>query len=770
MPLQFGVFAEVYSGNRSPRLKPNPNLWRPKVSPFHSRSWAMSVRVSASHTPFLSRFRGMSKITPLALTLGLISCGGVADLTSTGGNTNLNLTSPFTEINLAPPAELPAPDGGAGAGAIAAGANFSAMVIGENVTQQSNLGRFDPNWDLTTKAGDERLAYATYWLDMSDTTGATQLVLDWLREPRTDNTWIGLANWDTDRWTWKRPSAADSLRTVTLDPFIRDSDMMLACTILIIGTQSATLTEISTDGTNNEPPPPPPSEELLNLNAHLGINLGAVSDYAPYTPFVDVFRTAREWIPQDVVGGAWDNGNAITTDENGWVTRLDPGQAVAAIMMTNVAGIYPSGEYICLYDGSGTLEFLGDATETFNTPGRIGVNITPSGGIVRLRITSTDELDYVRNIRLIMPGFENTYETQPFHPEFLASVADFDVLRFMDWGRTNHSEVKSWSDRTTLDTFTQARIDGPNAGVCFELMADLSNTNLSDAWINMPYLADDDFVRNAAILMRDRLDPRLRVYVEYSNEVWNNLFPGANYARDTGLALNLSENTFTAQLRFYAKRSQEIHAIFSEVFENEPERLVRVAAGQSSNPWTGTTIMDYNGILGTEESSTVADRYDVYATAPYFGGYLGRDPHAATTVGMTIEEVLSACDADSQAVNGLGGHTETNALNATDRGISLIAYEGGQHLVGVGANQNNDTLTDLFVDSNRDMGMRQLYRDDLTRWDSSGGGLFMAFSHVTKYNKYGSWGALEAQNQDESTAPKLLGMLDWLAEVSTPAE
>jgi hypothetical protein len=42
-----------------------------------------------------------------------------------------------------------------------------------------------------------------------------------------------------------------------------------------------------------------------------------------------------------------------------------------------------------------------------------------------------------RNIRIITPGFEESYLTSPFHPAFLASLENFTVLRFMDWMHAN---------------------------------------------------------------------------------------------------------------------------------------------------------------------------------------------------------------------------------------------------------------------------------------------------------------------------------------------
>lgn len=719
---------------------------------------------------WISRSRKFRPLLGVTLLASLASCGAAADTSSTGETASLNFTSPYVELDLATPAELTAPPTGTGVGGIAAGASFSTGTGGENVSAQDNRGRFLPNFATTTKFSQARLAAATYWLDMTDKEAATAIILDWIDQPQAENTWVGLANWDLNRWVWRKLEDVERRPVPNMASFIRDADKMLACTILVLGTSPVILDQAGTDVGTGAPPPP---EGLLHANSHLGINLGTVNDWSPATPFVDVFKTARPWIPQDVApGGDWDNGHAIATDENGWVTSLDAGQAVATLMMTRGEGIYPAGEYLCLYEGEGTIEFQASATEVWAEAGRIGVNITPSAsGHARLRITSTNPANYIRNIRLIMPGYEENYDTLVFSPDFLSTLSGFEVLRFMDWGATNHSEVITWDDRTTPNSYTQMRHLGEDdAGVALEYMVDLANANLSDAWICIPTKANDNYVVNAAALIRDRLDPRLRVFVEYSNEVWNGAFPASNYARDQGVALGLSTDPNQAKLRFYSQRGQEIMTIFTTAFEGQTERLVRVAAGQSANPWTGTTILDWSAAEGAPNENNVADRFDVYAVAPYFGGYLGNNPEALTTVDMTVEEVLLACDADSASVNGPGGNTETNASNTTSRGIKLIAYEGGQHLVGVGTAKDVEALTDLFIATNRAAGMRQTYEADLNRWTTSGGGLFMAFAHLDVYSKHGSWGILEAQNQSTATAPKWLGLMDWLATVNAAAE
>ena len=114
--------------------------------------------------------------------------------------------------------------------------------------------------------------------------------------------------------------------------------------------------------------------------------------------------------------------------------------------------------------------------------------------------------------------YEKTYQQQPFMPEVLEDLKYYKVLRFMDWQRTNNSVNQRWADRRTPDNwYTQTG----KKGVALEYACDVCNAVLTDCWVCVPHAADDDYVRDMARLIRDRLDGRLRVYVEYSNETWN---------------------------------------------------------------------------------------------------------------------------------------------------------------------------------------------------------------------------------------------------------
>ena len=87
-------------------------------------------------------------------------------------------------------------------------------------------------------------------------------------------------------------------------------------------------------------------------------------------------------------------------------------------------------------------------------------------------------------------------------------------------------------------------------------------------------------------------------------------------------------------------------------------------------------------------------------------------------------------------------------------GLQLMAYEGGQHLVGLGAQVSDTALTAKLTSTNRNPKIKTLYLEYLGAWRQLGGGRFMSFASVWLPNQNGSWGALEWQDQDPATAPK----------------
>lgn len=481
----------------------------------------------------------------------------------------------------------------------------------------------------------------------------------------------------------------------------------------------------------------------------LAMNLAPIEDWRPAWVFVDAFKHARDWLPQEVSNEAtWDTGLPLDLTDERWIASLAPNQAAAAIIGIHNGHPYPAGKYTLLYDGEGDFHFRLAAKIVEKAPGRMIVNVDFSKyDMILCRLIKTNPENPVRNIRFIMPGFEKTYATQPFHPKYLDMLRSYPVLRFMEWQRVNSNKCQEWTDRTTLNTFSQAR----GRGVAVEHCVAISNEIGAAPWLCVPHLASDDYVRQMATLVRDTLKPDAKVYVEYSNEVWNTVFRQTQYCMERGKALRLSSDGYKAGLRYYSQRSVEVFKIWEDVFGGTA-RLVRVLASQHVDVYKGMEVITWKSAY---------KHADAFATAPYFGHRYGSpEPGGGdVTIKMTVDQLVEACVEDVDHVNKL---TAANVKLTKQYGLDLIAYEGGQHLVGVGPWQHDKTVTKLFVEANRHPKMRDLYVRLLKGWHDAGGGTFAVFNDITSFSKFGCWGMFESQDQPLEKSPKYLGIRDYL--------
>lgn len=485
----------------------------------------------------------------------------------------------------------------------------------------------------------------------------------------------------------------------------------------------------------------------------LGMNLAGPADWNTELPFVDVFRLSRPWVSQRE-GQPWGKGPALDLDEHGWVKSLQPGCYAETLMCTIDGGRYPSGRYVILYEGKGELELAGAGKIASQGPGRILADVDASKGALFLKLRTTDPADYVRNIRVLMPGFEGAFEKAPFHPAFLQRWQGAACLRFMDWMETNNSKIQHWSDRPTPESATFCE-----KGVPLEWMIDLCNRQQADAWFCMPHLADDEYVRNFARMVKERLDPKRKVYIEYSNEVWNGMFEQSRWAGQEGMRLGFADKPWEAAWRYTAYRSVQIFAIWEEVFESR-ERLVRVLAAQAANPYVSERICEFQ------------DAYrhaDALAIAPYISFNVparGEGINVQTVEAWSLDQLMNHVESQClpQAIAWIRGQKEV----ADKFHLRLIAYEGGQHLVGVGGGENSEIMTALFHQANRDPRMARIYDRYYQAWEESGGDLFCYFSSVSRWSKWGSWGMLEFFDEDPGQSPKFMSTMGWAKRLGQP--
>ncbi len=512
---------------------------------------------------------------------------------------------------------------------------------------------------------------------------------------------------------------------------------------------------LAASGCQAEAPLPPAEPHSLVI----GSNVNALRDWGTSFPFVDVFRSAR---PLDS-----EQGGGITLDRHGWVKRIERGRvAVSPVLFDVQPGRMPAGDYTVLYEGSGKLEFGCARLKRHDRAAHravIHIDARDDCGLY-LKILSTSEKDPVRNIRVLLPGgvckgkpfkrvadagacpkndfiaFADHYRELIFNPDYLGYLQNFSVLRFMDAMETNSREhvQRHWRDRPTpADATWQGR------GWPVEIMVALANRAGADPWFTLPHAADDDYVRRFATYVRDHLDPARKVYIEYSNEVWNGIFPQSEYALEMGEKEHLDRNEYHAAWKFHSRRSVEIFRIWDQVFgAHARDRLVRVMATQASNPGMTKMLLDYRDAW---------KETDALAVAAYFGGEAGSSD-VRRVEKMSRPEFVDYLE--NEALPKIFEEYRMNAKIAARYHLPLIAYEGGQHLVGVGPAVDNQALRDKFIAMNRAPEMERLYLKMYQGWRAAGGKLFMHYADPGQYSKWGSWGIKEYLDQPDGQAPK----------------
>jgi hypothetical protein len=316
----------------------------------------------------------------------------------------------------------------------------------------------------------------------------------------------------------------------------------------------------------------------------LGINLGSVVDWTTSYPFLDLFKTSRDWFtgytPET------DFADGLDLDAHGWVRGLTrdgsaaPFTDVQTIMATAEIGPRP-GTYI--------MDWVGEADITIYHGARIiesgdhrMVLALEEGVPFAFGLSNIDPDDYARDIRIYHQDDADLIAAgQVFTPEFLERIDDFRVLRFMDWARTNNSDVSRPGDMTVFDPARESL----DSGVSLATMVDLANTVRADPWFCIPHEATDATIRAIARYVRDHLDPGLVARFEYSNEVWNWGFEQAQWAGAQAEA-TWGADVQGGWMQWYGVRAANMANIVADVFGDETgSRALNVFSTQSA--WLG---------------------------------------------------------------------------------------------------------------------------------------------------------------------------------------
>lgn len=490
---------------------------------------------------------------------------------------------------------------------------------------------------------------------------------------------------------------------------------------------------------------------IAQINKPIGINISGISDYSTELTFTDAFKQCREWISSNADGsGPWDTQILIPLNSNGYPLEIpfnngtNPPQLIKTLMLWDIGIAQPLGMYRLKVNGNGQVRLSFGASGTYNCP--IDTMVSVSGQVM-LEILQSSSSNPINNIKFILPNYVNTYQTQSFTTEFLDFLDDFQVIRFMDFTHTNGSPIITWNDRTPDTYYTQAKFGGAS----WENVIALANQTQKDIWINIPHKADDNFIALLATLLQNNLNPSIKIYLEYSNELWNGAF-----SQNTDCAFLAQNLGYTGQpwertWKYTAKRSADVFRIFENVFIND-QRLIKIIPSQAANSWLTNELVTYFNDSFYNPTQVTAN---AIAIAPYFGNEVADDIVSNNLVNtITIPQILQNLQTSMNS-NAFQWITNNKTV-ANNHNLQLICYEGGQHLVATGNNINDNTLTSKLIATNHDTGLQNLYCNYLDYWYDNVGTLFCHFLSHGTYSKYGSWGVKE--NFQDVNNPKYLAL------------
>ncbi len=539
----------------------------------------------------------------------------------------------------------------------------------------------------------------------------------------------------------------------------------------------------------------------------LGINLGTVNDWSSEWFFIDLMKVAR---PFAAISESWRGlETPISVDANGWPI----GDAGALVMGVNnnrpevkphLAGAYtlsfkgPATSRMKVKASNATLTVRSDTTKQYHTADVVYNN---NGNLF---FTFEGIQGGAKDIQLIR---NENKSSDMFNPLFLQRIKTnddlFGIIRPMETTATNGNQISLWEDRTQKNYATQQRqFQNRNAGMAWEYVIELSNQTGKDLWINIPHQASDTYISQLAILLKHTLNSNRKIYLEYSNEIWNEADSDASKQRwDVSKAacdkvlingdpdryyqgLTGNKNDCRIQKagaktsleyifmsRHSAWKLKRINDIFKDVFGEEAmlTRIRPMLAWDNwnlgiNNPRTGS-LEDQLAYL--KKNFGTPSQY-IYGVA--IGAYISMSNKSGETehpynLLLSVDEMFERMKLYNE--NVLPRQFKELRTLADQYNLKMFAYEGGP---GLAANDNKDGIKDDVKSEivknmrtvNLDPRMKNLIKDLFQNWKKSGGDTFIYYNLVNTYSGQTLFG-LSERLEDDNT-PKWQALKETITE------
>lgn len=319
------------------------------------------------------------------------------------------------------------------------------------------------------------------------------------------------------------------------------------------------------------------------------------------------------------IAGIKQSGYDVTVSL-GAVTNFAKGQKVTISGFAGAAAGYNGTFTITdVNASSGTITYKASTSK---------LPANPAGGIALI-----NPGDGITDLYVMRPSKAGGSDPLPvgtlFTPASIDSIAQYSTLRFMDLARTNHNLTSDWSDRTLVSSNFWA-VYSPNldggiyagmkpgstslAGAPWEIQIALANTTGKDMYINIPSNVSIEYIEKLADLFAfgsdgvvpytspqanpawKPLNSNLKVYIEFSNELWLPSFSQA-VSRVDGWANQLSQRAMYDY--FTGNRNDSLYpgggsnayddgAVLAAYFNLAPADVTAFLATYNPNPAPGS--------------------------------------------------------------------------------------------------------------------------------------------------------------------------------------
>jgi hypothetical protein len=538
-----------------------------------------------------------------------------------------------------------------------------------------------------------------------------------------------------------------------------------------------------------------------------GPNAGARDDFAADPSLLDVPLTDTGW-PREL-----RDGFVVTLGAH-YVRHAAPGPGeLRSTKMESLTGLFViNWQGKTLPDANGKSQFrvldtINDGNPTIGTQvlaagdHRIVAKVRDTGRGVQVWYHKPDPSDPIRDVKIwvpkdmglgldvdvssydpdkLGPGKLTGYCTEPapgepeprWHPKYLEHLRSDPgrVLRFMAFLDINgiaDGGPATWED-CLAPTVTVARLVGVSpsnyvrhelttskykCGTPYEWLVDLANTSGKDAWLQVPHTATMDHVAHLATLAAAKLDPGLRAWFEFSNELWNSAgpyLPQYDAARAEGALYGKSQGWGSGHLQGRALQAFE-NAWYQA--GGTDDRLINVVSGFALGP-------AYNADVIAGAAAVSPTLPEVLAITTYFGASLTNVlydlPYVSGNPGEPV--YLEARERIRHAIYDNQAAWAANGKLCTEQGLAMVAYEGGSHLLATGHGDWNVPRDAAFMTFLANLHkypvMADLYREHWALWAAEGGRTASLFVDISGYSYWGYWGAKEDVAEPTARSPR----------------